>query len=133
MKDKENLTPPPVDETKFGYDQPLQMSPEDLEKAGKPTGYVRFVRFENGVIIDASISPSNLVDTISKGMNQDEDLAQAIQAAVAMYKMRKNPIGRMLSQLFSNEDGPCGCPDCVEKREKSAAEKEPADAEKTAG
>lgn len=104
----------------MGHDKPLQIPESDKEKLGAAIGYIRFFKFESGVIVDAAISPSNLVDTISKAMSQDEDLAKALEAAVAMHGLRKSKLGRLISDALFSED--CDCPKCVEKREKEKSE-----------
>lgn len=104
----------------MGHEKPIQMSESDKEKLGGAIGYIRFVKFENGVIVDAAIYPSSLVDTIAKAMSQDEDLAKAVEAAVAMHGLRKSKLGRLISDALFSED--CDCPKCVEKREKEKSE-----------
>ena len=77
------------------YDTPFSFTPEQVEKNGDTIGYIRIVRFENGIAVEVVGKHDVLVDTVARCINNDNNLAPILKQGLQLYDVRQNPVGRM--------------------------------------
>lgn len=117
---------------KKNYNDPLELTAEQLEKAGDVTAFLRIVAFKNGVFADAVTDEKTMVLNTALLMMQQKDIAKMLKAAVMIHKkLKKHPLGSVvLKMMLSGSEGEhgndtgCDCPTCQLMREMERRKKE---------
>lgn len=110
---------------KYGYKKELNLTAEELVELGDEFGFMRFVRFNKGssqtVVIEMKIDGNFPIAVASSIKDQPEALS-VLKQVVTLAESFNKPGGEVLEQLlkmrvaYTESDGPCMCPKCVEKR-----------------
>lgn len=104
------------------HDEPIELTESQRESAGKETGFLRIITFDNAVYCDGQVREPEMVMNIVLLMLQRQDFAALIKGAVKLHKMAKDhPLAivalKMMLGGCKAESETCDCPGCKLRRE----------------